>query len=1093
MKNINIVALYEFRLLMRDWTFRLLVIAGAALVLGEHVLLQCVAGTGIWDMVAFPASVPFLGTYLLNFVQVFMLFFVGMTFCNGKQKIDTVAAYYSRPVGNTEYMVGKTLGACMAIGGFDVVVLIALLVTQLLFSPAPFGLFYYVFYPLTLLLPALVFWSGMVLWMKSKVPHRGLTLLLMVGVFMCCFLLAANSFWGIDVFGQEIPNIFSDLSRGDGMFFFLSQRLFILLLGTGLWWIATTCWDRLPNDSRTKRRNRFIGVSIIAVTLLFGAGWWWTFRQDDIQREYYRECQKHWENITGGLIRTHDIHFVRRGKEIEVESKLVLHNAREEEMPELVFYLNPGLEILTLVSGKDTCDYRREGQVVTIRHPLSAGDSVELYFRYRGRIDERVCYLDIPEEKYKSWKMDPDYLPYRAIRRFSYVGDRYTLLTPECLWYPVTDPPVHLESMQQRDVQFTRYKLNVRKEGRKVMVSQGHPQEKNGWIIFEKDHAYPGLSLCIGDYEWKRMKIEGTLFELYYFKGHNFFTSRTAPDGLGVRRVLESPYHDDIAKWVGPPARVALVETPLSYWAYERAGCFGSEFVQAEIIFAPEYGLGLSLIPFGPVGASRMKELLPDPVLATFFWETLSTGHDYFIGQVIRRGGNMERINKRYVKQLLSDYRYSLKSDRFPAINVLFQRLKQKWYYSYGVLSARNEGKQYLRERSFTESLQDRGINSSLRQQIYDLKVFELKRELTSLITEEEWDHFVSGFFSRNLYRNVDLDTFCEDFKERYNIDLLHRIENLYESRGLSYFRVKDVMLERIDGVEWAYMCRAKVWNQSEVDGLVTMFCNNNGFDYVERNFPLKAGECKEFNVKFTGEELSKFYIVTNLSQNIPEEFGMTIPIRETLDTVTGIFDIDTMCFAADPSEIITDNRDAGFKKVDSCGKAWLTRNAPARKSIGIDQNMVYTVYDSWQTEISISCYGDTIQDMHYMTATGKGNYAEWNATLPEDGTYEVWVFNPRNLMELIDISIYNYAQRYTVYAWEKKIVEIDMFKEPQGWVKIGKYDFKAGAAKVVLHDDIVVNEGQKKRNAFNWSLENDEKLFPVIFADAVKWVRVPN
>ena len=42
-----------------------------------------------------------------------------------------------------------------------------------------------------------------------------------------------------------------------------------------------------------------------------------------------------------------------------------------------------------------------------------------------------------------------------------------------------------------------------------------------------------------------------------------------------------------------PLERLALVETPFSFYAYSRLGQLGSEYVQPEILFYPEWGVEL--------------------------------------------------------------------------------------------------------------------------------------------------------------------------------------------------------------------------------------------------------------------------------------------------------------------------------------------------------------------------------------------------------------------------------------------------------------------------------------------------------------------
>lgn len=156
----GIIAFYELRLLIRGWTFRFLALVGACIVLAAHIFFQCLEATGNWNLAGLPGSVPFLGIYLLGFVQVFILFFTGGSFAYADGKLGTREVFYVRSVENSVYVTSKILGICLAILLLEVGVLLVLLVMQLLFSPSPLGILAYVFYLLTLLLPSLVFWSG---------------------------------------------------------------------------------------------------------------------------------------------------------------------------------------------------------------------------------------------------------------------------------------------------------------------------------------------------------------------------------------------------------------------------------------------------------------------------------------------------------------------------------------------------------------------------------------------------------------------------------------------------------------------------------------------------------------------------------------------------------------------------------------------------------------------------------------------------------------------------------------------------------------------------------------------------------------------
>ena len=49
-------------------------------------------------------------------------------------------------------------------------------------------------------------------------------------------------------------------------------------------------------------------------------------------------------------------------------------------------------------------------------------------------------------------------------------------------------------------VDFTRYSLRVKNEGRLSAVSQGKMKIENGYTVFESETPLTGLTLAIGDY-----------------------------------------------------------------------------------------------------------------------------------------------------------------------------------------------------------------------------------------------------------------------------------------------------------------------------------------------------------------------------------------------------------------------------------------------------------------------------------------------------------------------------------------------------------------------------------------------------------------
>ncbi|MEI3422060.1 MAG: hypothetical protein V8R91_14000 [Butyricimonas faecihominis] len=97
------------------------------------------------------------------------------------------------------------------------------------------------------------------------------------------------------------------------------------------------------------------------------------------------------------------------------------------------------------------------------------------------------------------------------------VDDKYTLLTPECLWYPTVAFHTFPVALQFADRYFTDYVLTVIHDSSYTVISQGEASQTGHGTRFDHAHALPGLTLCMGRYPTREITIDDTRFELYYF------------------------------------------------------------------------------------------------------------------------------------------------------------------------------------------------------------------------------------------------------------------------------------------------------------------------------------------------------------------------------------------------------------------------------------------------------------------------------------------------------------------------------------------------------------------------------------------------
>lgn len=133
-----------------------------------------------------------------------------------------------------------------------------------------------------------------------------------------------------------------------------------------------------------------------------------------------------------------------------------------------------------------------------------------------------------------------------------------------------------------------------------------------------------------------------------------------------------------------------------------------------------------------------------------------------------------------------------------------------------------------------------------------------------------------------------------------------------------------------------------------------------------------------------------------------------------------------------------------------------LFRKEVKEKYSGIDY---YLGKPEWTLTAGEIFYGESIRSAVYKSA-GKGNaYIEWKAEIPEDGFYEVSIWNAKNerytiINEQGQQSGPESIQTYTLtYEGESESVTLDLEEKESGWIPLGNFYLSRGEATIRLTD----------------------------------------
>ena len=1087
--KIRLIASYERKIIRRHlsfWIFLICIVFGIA---GVQWYLQ--VDSPVWAESALSATVPYMNAWFFNLLQSLLVIFVGVEFVWRDRRLGTNETFLSRSETNVEYMFGKIWGVmklCLLLNLVSIG--IAIMIHLLFMETVAFNPLLYLFYLFTLTFPALVFVFGISLFAAMLIRNYYLALLLLMIGFIGSYFATPWVLYGtFDPWARSLPLLFSDAIGFANIGILLLHRLAYFFCGIGLIFLSVLLMKRMDDRRSVFRKvlgilaSGFILLGIFAGTLYLN-----TYLDINQRRVRFRIAQEKYAKSDRVQVVRNRMVYKQSGDRLHVESFLLLVNKSKQPIDSPILYLNPGLSIVSLTSEGQELFYNREGHVVVIKRRMECGEELPLRVEYEGIIDEAICYLELPDEEYHDTRMgilplsaDPlGNMPktrhelYSNGGRFAHVGNKYTILLPECLWYLSAVPPVNLQIPSMKDFDFTDYRLEVEGQESKTVISQGSMKKNEKGISYSNDHPLPRLSLCIGDYEQKTITVDSLSFGVYYFPGHDFWTEgyNLSPDSS---RLLMSYHLGVLERQTGnslPVNRLSIVEMPLNFRPYLRQGQLGSNFVQPELVFFPEKLFTESY--------RSIKDILK--LLKT------KRSLDSEVEGVALRSNVLNRFFEPIynIMPMYQEFRTTIYSDKFPCIGDLIYEIRFSGQ-SKDHLSLNEKVKtiQYWDGRSLRGALMD-------RDNPVEYIMLKKKREhINSLIaTRVEmmymWD-FIEDFVKRHPFQRVDFDVFAREFKDQFNVNIDSLLERYYADDRLPTLFVQDLKMESYNGIP---LGSCKVYNPSNIDGVLRV----DGYDQKLRRqrpnyFLIPAKSCKEIRVR--NYTIPNFAVELGLCCNLPDKISIIFNDREeTEKDWEGIRDVDSSTFRLPLNEIIVDNEDVGFRLVKKDKrKKWGERFLKEQEYQGMEN-----VGDEWILSISSSSYGYKIKSAYCKKAGMGEEYAEWMGKIKEPGKYRVAVHVPEYLYAIyLGSFLKNARLYYQVFSEEgDTYVELDLNEEAPGWIELGTYEFSEGNYFVRLSDkggtDLqpVIKTGMLKVKG-----NSNITCSQMIIADAVKWVKV--
>lgn len=1033
------IAQYETKTLMRSWFFRIFALLSLIILFFYNFFAFANTSSASWSNHAIASAIPYANIFMLNIVQAIISVFLSSDFLQKDKKLDTAEVIFVRPVSNAEYILGKTFGILWVFLILNVAVLAMALVFNYITVETPIVTLSYFLYPILLSLPSLIFILGLSFLVMMLFKNQALTYVLVFGfVFVSMFFLQDKVYNLFDYLGLSLPMVYSDFVGFSNEKVLLFHRLTYFLIGAGFISLTIRLLSRLPNSSAFVNGISVLSGILILAGCYTGYRYYSYFSNLKTERTELLKSNNKYFVRNDVTVVSEQIQFNHVGHKMQAMVDMEIQNLTDEAMDTLVFSLNPGLKIESITENDKALKFKCEGAVVLvfIDQSFESNATTNLQWLYKGSINESVVALDTWWENYirpKSIEM------IKMEKRSAFLTPNYVMLTPAVLWYPISGVGYNAKNHLNRNINFTRFNLEVNCAKGLTAISQGSVEVEDQIWKFTPDNPLSGLSLIIGDYEQTSLTVESVTYNLMYLKGHDFFSNyfENLKDTLPtIISTTKADFERQLDLYY-PFKRFSLVEVPCQFHSFKQQLSDGFESAQPEMVFINEKGIGLSGTDFAKAmkyesdrnrksDNTRTPAEIETGLFLRFVNGTLFNGIPKASGTMRRSGGRSDsrstfkgvayNENPNSVFPLYYNHMAGFHSNDAPYFNRIVEAyLKEGFQPSFretmgGGMTDEERANQALQTKSMGEILNDEKIRN-----LYGAVIKQKGNYLISLIQNKvglaDFNNFLYFYIEDHSYQNLTFQDFKKTLMDSLEFDLEPYLDQWMNSKSVASYLINDIkLLETRDDYGPVYLIKFKATNYADASGILyanMRLSGSGGFasgssNSEERIFTFEPNETKDIQIMLY-EQPRMLVLNTMISSNVPGTFMEFFRKADRIKVVPEEYEKSSHypVTIKGANEIIVDNEDPGFtlsseRKVSKL-KTFIERNKEVEevKYRSIDRYPP----SNWTAVSHTAFYGKFIRSAYY-ARNGSGDMsAKWTTKLPSSGTYEVYTYIPMMAM----------------------------------------------------------------------------------------------
>ena len=810
------IAAYEAKILLRSWGFRIFAL------LGLIIISLLTAGIAVPSF-SFPyyfrslsGSIPLFSFKLFNVFQGIIVVFLATEFFKRDRRTDSTQVIFSRSFSNTSYILGKFFGI---LGLFILMNIFVGLITALIhlfLSVTPFSLKAYLIYFLTLNLPTLVFLTGLSFVLGMTIRSQAAVVLLGLALSsLSLAVLGSKAYFIPDIFGFHTPLIYSDfIGLGNSAQLFYLRFPYVLL-GLGFVFGTVLLAKRLRQSTWATALSGTL--SVLFILSAFGLIFSHVQANIDIDTfscELLAQSQKYAE-VPALSIESCSLDVDFSGNVLSASSEILLKNSRENPVDSILMTLNPGLQVSRVTSGGRVPDFSREGHILLIQlpKPLAPGENSDLQIDYAGTPLEAYCYLDIDGEALRK----PSKLGlYNVPKKHIFLSEKFVHLTPEFGWYPRPGIPLSHRFPGAVESDLCRYTLRVSLPEGRTAVSQGLPkiEESSGRKIytFRPKTLLPQISLTVGPFEERTLKVKDVEYRLYTLPGHDYFRQYFAAITADLPQTI-TQLKNEFEVILGldyPYEQLAFVEVPIHFYSQKRLWSAADETVQPQLVFLPEMGTLCEGADFASMArwfkkgrgkGNRGKEITSAQMQTDFFNSFVRTN---FLGTQPAKGGFRDGALSRVTESdLNAEYNLmpnyfaftsTLASNRWPILHSALESWLQDRisaasfrFDRSGGLTDQERTNRLLDGRSMSDLMAEKNLSDSELYNVILAKGKYLMTVIESRIQEDNFGQTLLGFLEEKKFSTITEEEFLQFLFAYKEFDLEPLMASWYEEKQLPY------------------------------------------------------------------------------------------------------------------------------------------------------------------------------------------------------------------------------------------------------------------------------------------------------------------